>query len=58
MKYRDLIRRLKNLGYSFLREGTNHEMWSDGKYKVAVPRHNKVSMPLAMRILSKARKNT
>ena len=56
MKYRDLVRRLKQLGYVFLKEGTNYEMWWNGIEKVAVPRHTKVSMPLARRILSKARK--
>jgi mRNA interferase HicA len=54
MKLRDLKLALRNLGWWFLREGGNHEVWTNGTRTVAVPRHTEVPEGTARRILKDA----
>jgi predicted RNA binding protein YcfA (HicA-like mRNA interferase family) len=45
MKYSAVIRKLREHGASFIREGGNHEIWrcGCGEHRSAVPRHGDVS---------------
>ena len=54
MKKRELERSLKSLGWRLLREGGNHEIWTNGKETEPVPRHREISEFLARKILRKA----
>lgn len=56
MKRRDLERKLRGLGWSFLRHGGKHDIWSDGQREEPVPRHRDVSERLAKAILARAGK--
>jgi mRNA interferase HicA len=56
MKRRDLERRLRELGWSFIRSGGNHDVWSDGERQEAVPRHREINERLALAILRRARR--
>jgi mRNA interferase HicA len=54
MKKRDLEQALKRKGWSFLRQGGKHEIWTNGKETEPVPRHSEIAEPLARKILGKA----
>jgi len=56
MKRRELERRLLDLGWSFLKHGGKHDVWSDGERKEAIPRHAEINEKLAIAILNRARK--
>lgn len=43
MKRRDLIKLLKANGYYLKRSGGNHDIYTNGKQKVPVPRHNEIN---------------
>lgn len=57
MKKRELEERLRALGWYFDKEGGSHEIWSNGKIKNQVPRHNEIKEKLAKSILRKAQDN-
>lgn len=54
VKRRDLESRLRALGWSFLRHGGSHDVWTDGERLEYVPRHAEVNEILARKILAKA----
>ena len=54
VKRRDLEARLRELGWSFLRHGGSHDVWSDGDRLEYVPRHAEITENLARKILRKA----
>lgn len=54
MKKRDLEARLKQLGWSFLRHGGNHDTWTNGEDIEQVPRHAEINELLAKKILRNA----
>ena len=54
MRRRDLELRLRELGWSLLRQGGRHDVWTDGARLEYLPRHAEVNERLARRILSKA----
>ena len=56
MKRRELERRLRELGWKFLRAGGNHDVWTDGDRQEAVPRHREIHEILARAILRRARR--
>ena len=56
VKKRDLEKELKNLGWWLLREGGNHEVWTNGKENVAIPRHSEINERLAKAIIKGAKK--
>lgn len=55
MKTRDLKRQLEKLGWKFKREGSNHEIWTNGVIDEQVPRHRETNERLAQKILKTAR---
>lgn len=54
MKHKDLVRMLKDLGFSLNRQGGEHEIWSNGKISVSEPRHKEIKEPTVKSILKKA----
>ena len=55
MKRRDLERALRQLGWTFLRHGGKHDVWSDGKREEAIPRHTEIHDKLAQAILRRVK---
>lgn len=55
MKYRELIKKLKAMGWFLKRQGGNHEIWSNGEHDEPVPRHREINERLAKKILKKAK---
>ncbi|MFU8769953.1 MAG: type II toxin-antitoxin system HicA family toxin, partial [Desulfotignum sp.] len=53
MKRRELERRLRIAGCYLKREGNSHSLWINPKngFIEAVPRHNEIKEPLAIKIL-------
>lgn len=51
MKQKDLIKKLKELGYNFVRHGGNHDVYSNGLNSEMVPRHKEIDEDLAKSIL-------
>lgn len=56
MKRRELERRLRDLGWRFVRHGRKHDVWSHGERREAVPRHAEINEKLAAAILERAGK--
>ena len=54
VKRRELENRLRSLGWSLLRHGGNHDVWTDGDRLEYVPRHAEINENLARKILRKA----
>lgn len=55
VKKRKLGKRLRELGWFFQRQGANHEIWTNGKECVAVPRHSEIKEFTAKEIIRVAR---
>lgn len=53
MKRRDLEKKLKNAGWHFLRNGGDHDIWTDGKHVEAIPRHREIKETTAKGIIKK-----
>lgn len=53
LKRRDLIKRLEANGWYFLRNGGNHDVYTNGVKQEAVERHNEIPEPLARKILKR-----
>lgn len=53
MKRRDLIKKLTKAGWYQKREGSNHDIWTDGKHVEEIPRHREINEQLAKDILKK-----
>lgn len=45
-----IIRALKEYGFEFLREGSNHTIFTNGKLKIPVGRHKEISPKTAQKI--------
>jgi len=56
MKRRELEKRLKMLGWIFCRRGGRHDIWTDGEYEIAVPRHREINEYTARSILKGAKR--
>lgn len=54
MKKTVLVKILTSAGYSLLRNGANHDIYSDGIHKIAVPRHREIKERTAKGILKEA----
>ena len=54
MKVKDLKKKLTALGFYFLRQGGSHEVWSNGKISIAVPRHREIKETTAAGIIKQA----
>ena len=53
MKRRDLIKKLEQNGWYFLRAGTNHDIYSNGKRIEPIGRHIEIDEELAKKILKR-----
>lgn len=58
MKRKDLIRKLEELGFRFLRHGGGHDIYIRGKDIETIPRHNEINEQLAKSILRKWETNS
>lgn len=54
MKTRDLKKKLEALGWRLLREGGNHEIWTNGEIEEQIPRHRETNERLAKKIIKTA----
>ncbi|MCF8050039.1 MAG: type II toxin-antitoxin system HicA family toxin [Desulfobacterales bacterium] len=57
MKKRDLENALRRIGWTFLRHGKSHDIWTDGEREEPIPRHNEINEKLAKAILRRDRRN-
>jgi mRNA interferase HicA len=57
MKKKDLQATMIRCGWWLLRQGANHEIWTNGDHIVPVPRHVEVNHFTARNILRKVEKN-
>lgn len=53
MKQRNLIKKLINNGWWKVREGTNHEVYTNGVKIETVPRHKEINENLAKAIIKR-----
>ena len=51
MKRRDLIKKLQDAGFEFVRHGGEHDVYMRGAQKEEIPRHKEVNEKLAKAIL-------
>lgn len=62
MKQRELIKRLRAIGSEsgtelvFLREGSNHELWTIAGERIVIPRHREINEHTARSIIEQARR--
>jgi mRNA interferase HicA len=56
MKRRELESKLAALGWSFLRHGGSHDIWSRGARTLSVPRHTEINEYTARGIIREASK--
>ncbi len=57
MKRRELERRLRELGWYFLKHGGRHDRWTNGSESEEIPRHSEINELLAKKILKTASKH-
>lgn len=53
MKRRDLIKCLEQNGWYLKRNGSNHDLYTDGKRVEPIPRHTEINERLAQDIIRK-----
>lgn len=53
MKRRELIKKLESKGWYFLRNGSNHDIYTDGVNIEPIPRHPDINERLAKSIIKK-----
>ena len=53
MKQRDLVKKLKRIGFKFEGHGGNHDIYRRGSEIEQIPRHKEISEQLAKAILRK-----
>lgn len=53
MKQRDLIKKLEDAGFAFIRHGGNHDIYKRNNDEEKIPRHREVNEKLAKAILRK-----
>ena len=54
MKRKEVERRLSRAGWNFVRHGGRHDIWSDGKREITLPRHNGLNEYTADSIIREA----
>lgn len=57
MKKRAVEKLLRKAGWWLLRQGANHEIWTNGELTEAIPRHSEIQERLAKSIIRAARDN-
>jgi len=55
MKRKELEKRLQRLGWKLDRHERRHDIWTNGEYEIAVPRHNEINEYTAKAILKEAK---
>ncbi|MDJ0626538.1 MAG: type II toxin-antitoxin system HicA family toxin [Candidatus Caenarcaniphilales bacterium] len=55
MKRRDLIKKIEELGWWFLKHGGRHDIYTNGKEIEPVQRHNEIPEPLARKIIKRVK---
>ena len=53
MKQRELVEKLRSIGFEFERHGGNHDIYKRGDDEEQIPRHKEVNEKLARAILRK-----
>ena len=53
MKQKDLIKLLKDNGWYLVRDGGNHDIYTNGKDVEAIPRHREINEQLAKAIIKR-----
>jgi len=53
MKRRELIKKLEKKGWYLLRNGSNHDIYTDGERIEPIPRHPDINERLAKSIIKK-----
>ncbi|WP_314062516.1 type II toxin-antitoxin system HicA family toxin [uncultured Vagococcus sp.] len=53
MKKRDLENKFKKKGWSILRSGGKHDIWSNGNATEQIPRHREINERLAQSLIKK-----
>lgn len=53
MKRRDLVKRLEENGWYLKRNGSSHDLYTDGKRIEPIPRHSEIKEKLAQAIIKK-----
>jgi len=53
MKRKDLIRLLENNGWYLIRNGANHDIYTNGKKAETLPRHREIDETLAKAIIKR-----
>jgi mRNA interferase HicA len=53
MKHRDLVKKFEDKGWSLKREGSNHEIYTDGNHDEKIPRHKEINEQLAKTLIKK-----
>ncbi|HCW79769.1 MAG TPA: toxin-antitoxin system, toxin component, HicA family protein [Ruminococcaceae bacterium] len=53
MKRKDLIKKLEKNGWWKIREGANHDIYTNGKKSEPIPRHNEINELLAKAIIKR-----
>lgn len=53
MKHRDLIKLLTKNGWVLLRNGANHDIYTNGKQCEVIPRHSEIKEALAKTIIKR-----
>ncbi len=53
MKQKDLIKLLTKNGWYLLRNGANHDVYTDGKAMEPIPRHREINEQLAKAIIKR-----
>lgn len=51
MKRRELLKLFTNAGWYFLRNGANHDIYTNGKDNVPIPRHPDINEVLARALI-------
>ena len=54
MKQKDLIKLLKDNGWYLVRDGGNHDIYTNGKDVEAIPRHREINEQLAKAIIKRS----
>lgn len=57
MKKIEIERRIKKYGWWFERHGGNHDIWTNGEFRIPIPRHREVNERTAQGIIRKAEAN-
>lgn len=55
MKRKDLLKEISAYGYKLIRNGSNHDIYSNGIRNEVIPRHSEINEKLAKAIIKRVR---